>query len=331
MACDYAVVVVTYNRLKLLKECLEQVEDQTTPAKRIIVVNNASEDGTTEYLQECKERNPYYRVITCAENTGGAGGFAKGIEAAAEEKTECILLIDDDAILAGDYMEKIMAARQHYPDYKAYAGAVMTNGRIDIYHRRNMVRPGLMMKNCPENCYTGDKVGQPFACDIASFCGMVIDRELIGKVGFPCGDYFLWFDDTEYSIRINRHTRFLVIPDAQLDHKTMANVRQYPHRRYDWREYYGIRNRIMCVKRHGNLLDRAVNGADMFCRIIFRNWLFGMIHMDDYDWEYEKCLVREAYRDAGAKDNIRKGIPVFDKVHAQKTWKIGRASCRERV
>lgn len=321
MACGYVVVVVTYNRLELLKECLEKVENQTVPAKKIIVVDNASTDGTTEYLQECKAENMQYRVITCAENTGGAGGFEKGIEEASGEGAECILLIDDDAILEENYMEKIMAARQHYPDYKAYAGAVITNGRIDTYHRRNMARPGFMMKNCPENCYMGERAGQPFACDIASFCGMVIDRELIGKAGLPCGDYFLWFDDTEYSIRINQYTRFLVIPDARLNHKTMAGVRQYPHRRYDWREYYGIRNRIICVKKHGNLLDRAVNSADMFCRIVFRNWLFGMIHMDDYDWEYEKRLVREAYKDAEATDNFRKGIPVFDNTHAQNTWR----------
>ena len=39
MTGDYAVVVVTYNRLKLLKECLGQIEDQTVPARKIIVVN----------------------------------------------------------------------------------------------------------------------------------------------------------------------------------------------------------------------------------------------------------------------------------------------------
>ena len=48
MEADYAVVVVTYNRLELLKECLEQVENQTIPAKKVIVVNNASTDGTEQ-------------------------------------------------------------------------------------------------------------------------------------------------------------------------------------------------------------------------------------------------------------------------------------------
>lgn len=311
MAADYAVVVVTYNRLALLKECLRQVENQTVPAKRIIVVNNASTDGTAEYLRKYKEKSKQYRTITCGENLGGAGGFAKGIQASTEEKADCVLMIDDDAILRNDYMEKIIEARQRYQGYQAFAGAVMTAGRVDTWHRRNIAKPGMRLINCPENSYAGRNAGQPFACDIASFCGMVVDQELVRKVGLPCSEYFIWFDDTEYSMRINRYTRFLVMPDARLDHRTAVNGPKYPHRRYDWKEYYGIRNRILCVKKHGTVLDRAVNGVDMFCHIIFRNWLFGMINMDDYDWAYEKRLVREAYRDAKEAAVVRKGIPEF--------------------
>ena len=308
---DNAVVVVTYNRQELLKECLEQIESQTFPPKKIIVVNNASTDGTTEYLQSYKANHAYYKIIACAENLGGAGGFEKGIQASAEVGADCVLLIDDDAVLEKNYMEKIMETRQHYPDYQAFAGTVMTNGRIDTFHRRNIARPGLRLKNCPENCYTGKNAERPFACDIASFCGMVVDHSLVEKTGLPCSEYFIWFDDTEYSMRINRYTRFLVIPEAKLNHKTAAGAQKYPHRRYDWREYYGIRNRILCVKKHGNVLDRAVNGVDMFCHIVFRNWLFGMVNMDNYDWKYEKRLVREAYRDARSTGVVRKGIPEF--------------------
>lgn len=216
-------------------------------------------------------------------------------------------------------MEKIMDARKCNPNYQAYAGAVMTDGEIDTAHRRNVIRPGLRTKKCSENCYTGKNAKQTFACDIASFCGMVIDRALIRKVGLPCGAYFIWHDDTEYSIRINQYTRFLVIPTARLDHKTTANSKRYPHRRYDWREYYGIRNRITCVKMHGSMLDRAVNGIDMFWNIVFRNWLFSVVHMDDYDWKYEKYLVREAYRDARLADVVWIGIPNFRRARIRHT------------
>ncbi|MCM1123039.1 MAG: glycosyltransferase [Eubacterium sp.] len=313
MASDYAVVVVTYNRLALLQECLEQVERQTLPPRKIIVVDNASTDGTAAYLRECEREKACYQIITCAENTGGAGGFERGMRAAEREDVTCLLMIDDDAILAVDYMEKIMEARRHYPAYRAYAGMVMTADRIDTYHRKNIIRPGLLQRNCPEECYTDRHAGAPFACDVASFCGMVVDRALVNRVGLPCGAYFIWNDDTEYSLRLNRYTRFLVIPEAQLDHKTTAYVKKYPHRRYDWREYYGIRNRLLYVRKHGNMLDRVVNRVDMFCHIVLRNWLFGIVNMDGYDWKYEKRLVREAYRDARLPEALPKDVRVAEK------------------
>jgi len=294
MSLDYVVVLVTHNRIELLRECLEHIEKQTIKARTVIIVDNASIDGTAEYLKETAGKNPSYQVISCGENLGGAGGFEKGIAQAAEESVDCVLMIDDDALIDYDYMERILAARQGNGDYKAFAGTVECKGVIDTFHRRNKAKYGLRLKNCPESAYERET----FECDIASFCGMVVDREIIKKAGLPKGEYFIWCDDIEYSLRINRYTKFLVVTKARLNHKTKDSERKYPHRRYDWREYYGIRNRLLYVKKHGNMLDRAINKVDMFCRIVFRNWLFGLIKMDGYDWEYEKETVRKAFKDA---------------------------------
>lgn len=49
MKMDYAVVIVTYNRELLLRECVQQVEKQTVSASKVIIVNNASTDGTQKY------------------------------------------------------------------------------------------------------------------------------------------------------------------------------------------------------------------------------------------------------------------------------------------
>lgn len=63
-----AVVIVTYNRLELLKECLACVCGQTIPFSRVIVVDNHSTDGTAEYLASRTD----IEVIREAENLGGA-------------------------------------------------------------------------------------------------------------------------------------------------------------------------------------------------------------------------------------------------------------------
>lgn len=92
---------------------------------------------------------------------------------------------------------------------------------------------------------------------------------------------------------------------AELNHKTELNTNLYP-RRYDWKEYYAIRNRLLMVKEHGNFIDRIVNFIDLFIHVIFRNWLFGVIKRDGYDWKYERDLVKKAIRNykRGKMENI---------------------------
>ena len=105
MNYKYGIVIVTYNRLSLLKECVEHAINQTIPATKIIIIDNSSTDGTKEYLKIFKNDKRFV-ISNETENLGGAGGFAKGIRLANQEDLEWIMLIDDDAILDYDCMEK---------------------------------------------------------------------------------------------------------------------------------------------------------------------------------------------------------------------------------
>lgn len=78
-----AAVIVTYNRLYLLKEVLEAFDNQTRVPDYIIIVNNASTDGTEAFLEEWKKteiKGQTKFVITPEENLGGSGGFYIGTE-----------------------------------------------------------------------------------------------------------------------------------------------------------------------------------------------------------------------------------------------------------
>lgn len=289
----YAIVIVTYNRKKMLLECVSNATNQTISPDSIIIVNNASTDGTEVYLKSLQKQSGLYQIVDLPQNIGGAGGFAKGIEYALQKNIECILLIDDDAMIALDYMEKILQLRHQYPQYKAFAGTVITDGNIETSHRRNITKIGLLSKNCKKQNY----VRPWFLCDIVSFCGMVVDSSLVRQIGLPHAEYFIWYDDTEYSLRVRQYSRFFVVTSAELIHKTNQALKKYP-RRYDWKEYYAVRNRLLMVKEHGNLIDRVVNFIHIFIHVIFRNWLFGLIRRDNYDWKYECELVKKALRDA---------------------------------
>ena len=139
LVTKYAIVIVTYNREQLLRECVDHASNQTIRPYNIIVVDNASTDGSKEYLAHLKEQNELYDIIELQQNVGGAGGFKKGIERALEKDVECILMIDDDAILDRNYMERILQERAQQSKY--------------------LSRPGLVAKECDEqeygkNCFT---------------------------------------------------------------------------------------------------------------------------------------------------------------------------------
>ena len=99
-----AAVVVTYNRIEMLKQCIDHLKRQSYKLQRIYVIDNASTDGT--YEEFCKKEDiAYYRL---AENEGGSGGFYCGIKKAYEDGYDYIWGMDDDAFPSYDALCKIM-------------------------------------------------------------------------------------------------------------------------------------------------------------------------------------------------------------------------------
>jgi rhamnopyranosyl-N-acetylglucosaminyl-diphospho-decaprenol beta-1,3/1,4-galactofuranosyltransferase len=103
--------VVTYNRRELLVECLEALLAQTHALQSIVVVDNASTDGTPELLRErgLLDRDDV-RLLRLAENRGGAGGFAAAVEATRAQDCDWIWLMDDDSEPVPDALERLLSS-----------------------------------------------------------------------------------------------------------------------------------------------------------------------------------------------------------------------------
>ncbi len=237
------VVIVTYNRIKLLKECLERVLNQTQPVTSVIVVDNNSDDGTKEYLDSIDDD----RVLVSHERTnlGGAGGFHKALSIASTKNFDYVLIIDDDAMIEKNYIKKIIDFADNNPEYEAFAGAVYTEGEIDPYHRRRLgSRLIFWEKMIPRGMYD-----RPRRLDFATFCGLVIRGSELKRIGLPIKEYFLWYDDSEFCLRIDGG--IALVPKAKLNHKTVLNyITGNILSRITWKHYYGYRNRYDCAKRH---------------------------------------------------------------------------------
>ena len=232
----YSIIIVTYNRLELLKECIDHAVKQTIQPQKIIIIDNCSTDGTKEFLLNNYYDNSLFEIIHETENIGGAGGFEKGLRIAMEHKSDWFMLIDDDAILNNECMY-YMKPKIDSNRVLSYACTVVNKGEIDISHRRN--------DNVPVSLELYQD--KEFRCNSATFCGLMINRKLVEKIGYPLKEYFIWYDDTEYCIRIIKHSPIIVRSQAILNHKTLENNGE---NHLSWKSYYGTRNSIDCYIRH---------------------------------------------------------------------------------
>lgn len=94
-------VVVTFNKIEILKECLVSLlsqKDVRDVDLQFYVVDNKSTDGTQEFLQELEKENTNVHAIFSKENIGGAGGFHLGIQKAMSNNPDYIWVMDDDTI-----------------------------------------------------------------------------------------------------------------------------------------------------------------------------------------------------------------------------------------
>ncbi|HEX4977483.1 MAG TPA: glycosyltransferase, partial [Nocardioides sp.] len=108
-----AAVIVTWNRLGLLRRLVRALEDASVRPDVLVVVDNASDDGTAQWLGAGESVLPM-RVVSLAENTGGAGGFHEGIRAALDEDADLLWLMDDDGLPTPDCLERLLERRDEW-------------------------------------------------------------------------------------------------------------------------------------------------------------------------------------------------------------------------
>ena len=241
-------VVVTYNRKALLEECLTALLDQTRPLDEIIVIDNASTDGTEDLV---KAQFPGVTYVKLARNTGGAGGFHEGMKLAFEKGHDWIWVMDDDSIAMADALEKL--TRSQVMDEErvcALASAVFQPGGDIFLGTRRLLNGRSLTKwafelekhSVPVERYADAH----FEIDTGSFVGFLVRRETIEKVGLPRKEFFIYWDDVEYSLRIRKVGRIITIPSSKIVHKPPVRSRAMT-----WRKlYYFHRNRVYTCRLH---------------------------------------------------------------------------------
>lgn len=198
-----AAVVVTYNRKDLLRECLDALLAQTYPLATLILVDNASTDGTPDMLrQEGYLDDARLRLVQMDTNTGGAGGFYEGLRQASQLDVDWAWVMDDDTIPASDALAGLVVAAHTVDEHASFFASCVYGPQGEP-----MNVPNIDQSKAP-NGYKDWYAHLPqraVRIADATFVSLLIRRDAVTRCGLPCKDYFIWGDDTEYTMRLIRN------------------------------------------------------------------------------------------------------------------------------
>ena len=214
-----AAVTVTYNNAGMLRGLLEDLLGQTRPLDEVIVVDNASSDGTDRMMGE---RFPGVRYLRLPENEGSAGGYCEGVRLASEG-SDLVWTLDDDVRLRPDSLGELLRGMEALEELRKI-GAVRSVGEK---HPQSL----------------------PTQLDIIPWRGSLIKTDAVRELGLPRKEYFIYGEDLEYSLRLRKAGYvFFWIPSSRCVERRGGKtddtflgkaVRIYPTA---FRLYYAFRN-----------------------------------------------------------------------------------------
>ena len=208
-------VVVTFNRKDLLHECIEALLHQDYENCHVLVIDNASTDGTEESLKKYF-KNKKFNYYNTGKNLGGAGGFNYGMKKAYEIGCDYVWLMDDDCIVHDDSLAELIKHANKLKDNFGFLSSKVL-WKDDSICKMNVQKNSLVKKN---DDWTTDRV----KVIMATFVSFLVSTKVVENVGFPITDFFIWADDLEYSRRISRKYNCYLINDSVVTHKSKTNI-----------------------------------------------------------------------------------------------------------
>lgn len=247
-----AAVIVTYNRLEKLKHTLSCYEQQDAPCSDLVVVNNCSTDGTEAYLVDWEKTNTPFKkhVIKTPSNIGGAGGFYTGMEYSLPLNVDWIWVGDDDAYPNSDAFSIFYDYVQNHDCENLAAicsSVLLPNGEYSWEHRSRLIK-GIRWKRifCGKELYQEKE----FEIDYTSYVGSIFNVKALRKCGLCIKDMFIYYDDSEHSLRLHDYGKLICIPSIKVVHDAPQEIKIPGNADLSWKLYYEIRNSIFCYKRH---------------------------------------------------------------------------------
>lgn len=228
-------VVVTYNRKDCLSQTLNSIQNQTRSLDCIVVIDNASTDGTSEFLHDNGFLgNPRIQYVRMETNTGGAGGFSEGVVRAVDLGADWVWMMDDDVAPVSTCLEELLKwshlSECLNPVKKNLNGEIIEwEHYLDVSTGRSTPLYNMSFANGKDIAFV----------NVACFEGLLVSKNLISKIGVPDKKYFLVGDDATYGLLASLYTNVAYIKNA-----IIVKLISTDNIISGWKMYYMFRNKF---------------------------------------------------------------------------------------
>jgi GT2 family glycosyltransferase len=218
-------VVVNWNQRQLTLDCLRSLYAQDYPTWGVVVVDNGSQDGTSDAV---RNRFPMAIVEEAGANLGIAAGNNLGIRRALAEKPDYLFLLNNDTIVAPDMLAHLVTTAESSPNIGMTGPTMLyfdqpdtiwcTGGRVHKW-------TGGTTRLGANHPLSSVSAAQPQEVEFTASCAVCIKSAVIAEVGVMDERYFMYYDETDWFARAaSKGWRTLYVPKAKMWHRVAAST-----------------------------------------------------------------------------------------------------------
>lgn len=240
------VVILNTNRKDDTLEALESLAKSTYPRRHIIVLDNASTDGSVLAI---REKHPLVKVIELDQNLGYAGNNNVGIQAALDSGADWVFVLNEDTILAEDCIARLVEVGEVDPEIGIVGPMVYHHNEPTVIQSAGgKLSPTWVSYHLSQNEVDKGQYSAPHQVDWISGCAIMVRSTAIRQAGMIDTRFFYYWEETEWCLRIGRAGwKIFHAPQAHLWHKgVQRDYRPGPNV-----TYYSTRNRLLMLSKHG--------------------------------------------------------------------------------
>lgn len=267
MAPKLAVSIINYRTAELTQACIRSVlNDLGGLDARVVVVDNASGDGSADQIAAWLEEQPDGRRVQLVRspiNSGFSGGHNLGM--GAEPEAKFYLLLNSDAVVTPGFLQILLAAAETDPQAGFFApllswddGKVQTSCfrfHSPLSELDRSARNGVITKLLRRHVVALGPVPDPGQIEWASFACILLRGEMVRRLGPMDEGYFLYYEDAEYCLRARRAGwRIAYVPMARAVHFRGGSgpVKTLAHQRKRLPSYYYASRARFLRQAHGH-------------------------------------------------------------------------------